>query len=117
MIRRQLQSTFFTLTIAAATVLAPSLLAQQGDQGQHQQDSSAVSYTGCLTRGQSPQQYVIADSQTGSPVQFAGPTALDKFVNQTVTIRGAVDSQEGKQVFHPKTISRVSSSCEASPKR
>ena len=77
-----------------------------------QSEGSAVSITGCLTKGSADGSYVIADQKTGEKYPFSGPAQLDKFVNQTVTLSGGMTSQGSDKQFKPERIAPVSSSCE-----
>lgn len=108
-----LYSALFT---AALTLSAP-MYAQTQEQSappqQKQQPSDApkVSLTGCLTKGTSDGNYVIADQATGQKVPFSGPAQLDRFVNQTVKLTGTMAGEGTDKAFKPETISQVSPSC------
>lgn len=82
------------------------------NSAQSQQSGSAVSITGCLTKGAADGAYVITDQKTGEKYPFSGPPQLDKFVNQTVTLSGGLTTQGSDKVFRPDRIAPVSSSCE-----
>ena len=77
-----------------------------------QSDGSAVSITGCLTKGAADGAYVIADQKTGEKYPFSGPPQLDKFVNQTVTLSGGMTSQGEAKQFRPDRIAPVATTCE-----
>jgi len=71
-----------------------------------------ISVTGCLAKGGQSGQYVITDSSSHEKYSFPGPTQLDRFVNQTVKLTGAMESGDhGEKVFRPESIAPVSSSC------
>jgi len=99
-----------------AGLAAGAVYAQEGQQPQQPQtppsDSSKVSVTGCLTKGVSNGEYVIADQKTGAKVPFAGPAQLDKYVNQTVRLTGTVSPEASGKTFKPDSINQVSPSCE-----
>jgi hypothetical protein len=77
-----------------------------------QGEGSAVSITGCLTKGSADGSYVITDQKTSQKYPFSGPPQLDKFVNQTVTLTGGMTSQGSDKQFRPDRIAPVSSTCE-----
>ncbi|SRR5579883_2540842 len=77
-----------------------------------QSAGSAVSITGCLTKGAADGAYVITDQKTGEKYPFSGPPQLDKFVNQTVTLSGGMTAQGSDKQFRPDRIAPVSTTCE-----
>jgi hypothetical protein len=77
-----------------------------------QADPSSVSITGCLMKGTEAGSYSITDQKTGEKYPFNGPAQLDKYVNQTVTLSGAMTSQGSDKSFKPERIAPVSASCE-----
>jgi len=77
-----------------------------------QSEGSAISITGCLTKGAADGAYVISDQKTGEKYPFSGPPQLDKFVNQTVTLSGGMTTQGSDKVFRPDRIAPVSTTCE-----
>jgi len=71
-----------------------------------------VSVTGCLAKGTQANQYVITDSSSHEKYNFPGPAQLDRYVNQTVKLTGAMQAGDhGEKVFRPESIAPVSSSC------
>ena len=71
-----------------------------------------ISVTGCLAKGSQANQYVITDSSSHEKYTFPGPAQLDRYVNQTVKLTGAMESGDhGEKVFRPESIAPVSSSC------
>ncbi|HWD99003.1 MAG TPA: hypothetical protein VG345_08205 [Bryobacteraceae bacterium] len=84
---------------------APSSPATPGEQ-------SSVSITGCLTKGNAAGSYVITDQKSGEKYPFSGPAQLDKFVNQTVTLSGAITTQGADKAFRPERIAPVATTCE-----
>lgn len=71
-----------------------------------------ISVTGCLAKGSQANQYMITDSSSHEKYAFPGPTQLDRFVNQTVKLTGAMESGDhGEKVFRPESIAPVSSTC------
>jgi hypothetical protein len=83
-------------------------------QGKQDSDSSKASVTGCLTKGTGANEYQVTDDKSGEKVPFTGPAQLDKYVNQTVKLTGAMATQGSDKVFKPQAISQVSPSCEKS---
>jgi uncharacterized protein YdeI (BOF family) len=75
-------------------------------------EQSSVSITGCLTKGTAAGNYVITDQKSGEKYPFSGPAQLDKFVNQTVTLSGAMTTQGADKAFQPQRIAPVSTTCE-----
>ena len=101
-------------------VLALSAAAYAQDQSappQQKQQPADVkkSITGCLTKGMSDGNYVIADQQSGEKLSFNGPAQLDRFVNQTVKLTGTVSGEGTDKTFNPETVSQVSPSCAKAP--
>jgi hypothetical protein len=75
-------------------------------------EQSSVSITGCLTKGNAAGSYVITDQKSGEKYPFSGPAQLDKFVNQTVTLSGAMTTQGADKAFRPERIAPVATTCE-----
>ena len=81
-------------------------------QGKQENDTSKVSVTGCLTKGNGANEYVVTDQKSGEKVPFGGPAEIDKYVNQTVKLTGTMAVQGSEKVFRPQTINQVATSCE-----
>ena len=75
-------------------------------------DVPKMSVTGCLTKGTEAAQYLITDQGTGQKIPFSGPSQLDKYVNQTVKLTGAMVVQGQEKVFKPESVNQVASTCE-----
>jgi hypothetical protein len=100
---------------------APSAQSEPGQQQSPQTpqtspatpgEESSVSITGCLTKGTAGGNYVITDQKSGEKYPFSGPAQLDKFVNQTVTLSGAMATQGADKAFRPQRIAPVATTCE-----
>jgi hypothetical protein len=95
----------------------PSARSQQSPNGPQTSpaapdEQSSVSITGCLTKGTAAGTYAITDQKSGEKYPFSGPAQLDKFVNQTVTLSGAMTTQGADKAFRPQRISPVATTCE-----
>jgi hypothetical protein len=91
---------------------------QRGEQTQ-QNDAAAgepVTITGCLTRGETPDQYAITDQKSGEKLSFAAPDQLQKYLNQTVQLTGTVSSHAGQKTFQAQSLKAISPSCEGPQK-
>jgi len=110
---------------ALLSALAPLLLsigavsyAQEPPSQKPQQDSSAVTVKGCLTKGPEAQQYIVTEDASGEKVMFGGSAKLDEYVNQTVELTGRIVERGGQSAFQPQSIKTVSSSCKGpAPKK
>lgn len=78
---------------------------------QQKNESPAVQVRGCLTKGSEPQQYVVADEESGKKVAFGAPSKIDSYLNQTVELTGRMIDRGGEKSFQPEAIKSVSSSC------
>jgi hypothetical protein len=85
--------------------------AQQSEPNE-QAGGQQVTITGCLMKGDTPDQYAITDSKSGEKVSFAAPDQLQKFLNQTVQLTGAVMNRGGQKAFQPQSVKSISPSCE-----
>lgn len=83
-----------------------------GSQQPQAEAGSTASVTGCLTKGSDAGSYVITDQKTGDKYPFSGPAQLDKFVNQTVKLSGAMTGQGADKMFKPDRIAPVATTCE-----
>jgi hypothetical protein len=108
--------------VVACAALASVVYAQEPNSaqqppeppaGQSQQAGpSSVSITGCLMKGSEAGSYSITDQKTGEKYPFNGPAQLDKYVNQTVTLSGAMTTQGSDKLFRPERIAPVSATCQ-----
>jgi len=83
---------------------------QQPPPGQDQ-DSQAVTVTGCLAKGPTAGQYVITDPKSGEKMSFPGPDRLDTYVNHTVQLSGKMMNRAGEKTFQPQSIRTISDTC------
>lgn len=103
--------------IAGGLILGSSAFAQDPGQstppqGKQENDAPKVSVTGCLTKGGGTNEYLVTDTKSGEKLPFGGPSQLDKYVNQTVTLMGSMASQGSNKVFKPEAIKQVSPTCD-----
>jgi len=107
-----IHSAFLTAMLALGTAAyAQGQNQPPPQQKQQPTDASKTSYTGCLTKGASDGNYVITDQGSGEKVPFAGPSQLDRFLNQTVKLTGTVSGQGADKVFNAETVAQVAPSC------
>jgi hypothetical protein len=86
--------------------------AQEPRAGGAQDQGERVSLTGCLAKGTQSNQYEITDKSSHEKVAFPGPSQLDQYVNQTVTLTGTMMAAgNGQKIFRPDSINRISNSC------
>ena len=84
---------------------------QQPPPTAQDQDSQAVTVTGCLYKGQAAGEYVITDSKSGEKMSFPGPDRLDTYVNHTVQLTGKMMNRAGEKTFQPQSIRTLSDTC------
>ena len=84
----------------------------QQPPAQKQGGEQEVTITGCLAKGTGAGQFVVSDKD-GQKVEFTGTSELDQYANQTVALTGVMTEQGGKPAFQPKSVRRVSPSCQA----
>ncbi|HJT88044.1 MAG TPA: hypothetical protein VJ732_09310 [Bryobacteraceae bacterium] len=106
------------LAVVASTAYAQQQppARRQGD-AQRQDTGTAVTYRGCLTKGTQPQQYNLADEQSGHNVTFSGSPVLDNYVNQTVEISGEVVDNGGQQSFRAHSLRPVAATCKTAAQK
>jgi hypothetical protein len=102
----------FSSAVVIAGLALGSIAFGQDPAPKPQSDTPSVSVTGCLVKGETPNNYVVTDQKSGDKLPFSGPATLDKYVNQTVTLTGTVATQGQDKVFKPQKIEQVSPSCE-----
>jgi hypothetical protein len=108
--------------VSACVGLGSAAYVQDPDRGSsapqqsEQEQSGTVSFTGCLTKGASANEYMIADQASGQKVAFLASEQLEKYVNQTIKLSGKVVVRGGQRQFQPERVQPVSTSCEASDK-
>jgi hypothetical protein len=74
-------------------------------------DGQAVTVIGCLSKGTTPDQFVITESKSGQKLTFGAPNQLEKYLNQTVQLTGTMSNKGGERAFQPETVKPVSPSC------
>jgi hypothetical protein len=77
-----------------------------------QADGQPMTLTGCLTKGENPEEFAITDTKSGEKISFAAPDQLQRYVNQTVQIAGTVITRGGAKAFRPESVKAISPSCE-----
>jgi hypothetical protein len=98
--------------IVACLTLGGIAFAQEGTPPTKQQsDTPKVTVTGCLAKAETANTYVITDQKSNEKLSFNGPSQLDKYVNQTVTLTGTLAMQGSEKVFKPEAINPVSTTC------
>lgn len=98
--------------LATSALSVPSFAQQpQNDQDRDRTKPVQVSMTGCLTKSDQGDGWVIADSQSGAKTTVMGAADFDKHVNHTVKVTGA-PSDDGK-TFNVTKLEHVSESCQA----
>ena len=103
------------LTAAAFLGLFVSGLAsygQQPDPGRVHPKGQMTTITGCLTKGESPDQYVLINSDNGSKIVVTGAADLEKHAaSHTVKLTGT-SSEDGRS-FTASRVEQVAESCTA----
>ncbi len=89
---------------------------QQPDQNEQneQADGKSMTLTGCLMKGEKPDEYAITDNKSGEKISFAAPDQLQRYINQTVQIAGTIVTRGGAKEFRPQSVKAISPSCERS---
>ncbi len=100
-----------TLSLFLSAVAFAQNPPQQHPPTSPDQDSQAVTVTGCLTKGQTAGEYTITDSKSGEKMSFPGPDRLDSYVNHTVQLTGKMMDRGGEKAFQPQSIRTVSDTC------
>ena len=97
-------------TMAVLALFAFSLpsFAQDQSQDRDRTTPAQASITGCLTKGDVADQWVIIDNQSGEKVVVTGAD-FDKHANHTVKVTGT-PSQDG--TFTVAKIEHVANSCQ-----
>jgi hypothetical protein len=91
----------------------PSQQPPQPTQGEPEQaGGQPMTLTGCLMKGEKPEEFAITDSKSGEKVSFAAPEQLQKYLNQTVELSGTVMTRGGARAFRPESVKAISPSCE-----
>lgn len=103
--------TFLVLGMGIATYAQQPGPSRQPDSPDAVQ-AQRISVTGCLAKGTEANQYMLTDSSSHEKYTFPGPSQLDRFLNQTVKMTGAMEAGDhGEKVFRPESIAPVSASC------
>jgi hypothetical protein len=71
-----------------------------------------MTLTGCLMKGEKPEEFAITDNKSGEKISFAAPEQLQKYLNQTVQLVGTVMTRGGARAFKPESVKAISPSCE-----
>jgi hypothetical protein len=91
----------------------PSQQPPQSEQNEQAADQP-MTLTGCLMKGEQPEEYSVTDNKSGEKVSFAAPEQVLKYVNQTVELSGTVTTRGGARAFRPESLKAISPSCERS---
>jgi len=91
----------------------PSQQPAQNEQNE-QAGGQSMTLTGCLMKGEKPEEFAITDNKSGEKVSFAAPEQLQRYVNQTVQLVGTVIDRGGARAFRPESVKAISPSCERS---
>jgi hypothetical protein len=117
--KKFIHSAMFTVFIGmgiAAFAQNPNQRTPPSQQDQSEPNEQAggqpMTITGCLMKGDTPDQYAITDNKSGEKISFAAPDQLQKFLNQTVQLTGSVMNRGGQRTFQPQSVKAVSPSCE-----
>jgi len=81
------------------------------DQTEQQSPGQPKTLVGCLTKGQTDHQYVLADQKTGEKVSFLASERIEPYLNQTVQLDGQEVTRNGEKAFAPQSVKKVSASC------
>lgn len=99
--------------IAALTALSalnvPSF-AQDQQNDRERMKPAQVSVTGCLTKSQEGDHWVLTDNQSGSKTKVMGAADFEKHANHTVKLTGT-PSADGT-MFNVTKLEHVSDSCQ-----
>ena len=101
---------------SVVTVLSLALVLSVG-AGAFQADKPAdkeATLTGCLSKGASAGQYVLAAEGQSDQVMITGGADLDKHAaNHTVKVTGTWDESAGQKQFRVSKIEHVADSCKS----
>lgn len=111
LLRRTIPATCALLAFFGISALS---YAQQSDQDRDRMKSTRQSsITGCLVKGESSDQYVLTNPDTGDKIVVTGPAELEKHAaNHTVKLTGT-PSDDGK-TFTAVRVQHISDTCQSS---
>jgi hypothetical protein len=99
------------VTFSALSVPSFAQEAQQKDQDRDRMKPAEATITGCLTKSDQGDGWVLADSQSGTKTNVMGAADFTKHANHTVKLIGA-PSDDGK-TFNVTKIEHVADTCQA----
>jgi osmotically-inducible protein OsmY len=73
-------------------------------------ETFGLTKTGCLTRGDEADPFILVDDESGERITVIGAADLPKHVGHKITVHGSKES-EGR-VFHATKIQHVAASCD-----
>ncbi len=103
-----------TLLLTASLSMLMSIgFAQQQQPPDTERDrmkpTKSANITGCLTKGDLADQYVLTDVQSGSKITVTGDVPLEKHNNHTVRLTG-MPSEDGTK-FVVSKVEHISDTC------
>lgn len=99
---------------SSASSKVESTAAQRATSEAASASSDATTLTGCLSKGEAADTYLITDEKTGTKTQVAGTAELEKHsANHKVTLTGTRGSDN---TFTATKIQHVAASCQAAAK-
>ena len=99
-----------TLGLIAMFAISQPSFAQDQNQADRMK-APATTVTGCLTKAETGDQWVLTDPASGNKIAVAGAADFEKHANHTVKITGA-PSEDGK-TFNVAKIEHVADSCQS----
>lgn len=98
--------------VTFSAVSAPSFAQQpqQNDQDRDRMKPVEATISGCLTKSEQGDGWVLADSQSGAKTSVMGAADFAKHANHTVKLTGA-PSDDGK-TFNVTKIEHVADTCQ-----
>ena len=108
------RSCVLSTTLAACIGMSVPMFAQQ-QQTDEDRDrmakSTGTTITGCLTKSESEDHWVLTDNQSATKTMVVGSTEFQKHANNTVKLYGS-PSPDGS-AFKVEKIEHVSDTCQA----
>lgn len=67
--------------------------------------------SGCFSKGETADSFVLTDKDTGEETQVKGPEAFGNHAGHEVKLTGEMVETDGEKVFHATEMKHVAGSC------
>jgi len=107
-----LRTLLSTSALAALLLMSlPAFAQQNDDERDRMAKSTGSTITGCLTKSESGDHWVLTDNQSGAKTMVVGSPEFQKHANNTVKLYGAPN--EDGSAFKVDKIEHVSDTCQS----